>query len=435
MDFLQYKNGRLFADDIAIAELAKQYGTPLYLYSKNSITQQFLAFAKALNHRKHLICYAVKANSNLAILHLLAKLGSGFDIVSQGELERVLVAGADPKKVVFSGVAKSVAEIERALQVDIKCFNVESEAELERINQIAGRLNKIAAISLRINPDVDAKTHPYISTGLRENKFGISYQLAESVYQRADRLPNIKIVGIDCHIGSQLTQLSPYMDAADRILALVAKLYADNITIEHIDFGGGLGVCYDNEEPPTPAELIAVLEDRLKHFFNDNPNIDGKKIEILIEPGRSIVANAGLLVTKVEYLKHQEDNHFAIVDAGMNDLIRPALYQAWMRILPEKEAEQEPAKSTAKESTSRHLYNVVGPICESSDILGEKRDLDLSEGDLLVVCSAGAYGFSMASNYNSQPRPAEVMLLDDKKHKLIRERESFTQLWQGETIL
>nr|WP_218055847.1 diaminopimelate decarboxylase [Gilliamella apicola] len=417
MDFLNYQQNRLFANQIAIADLAKQYGTPLYVYSAEYISKQFLEYEHALVNNKHLVCYAVKANSNLAVLSLLAKLGAGFDIVSQGELERVLKAGADPKKIVFSGVAKSIVEIERALEVGIKCFNVESEAELYRVDEVAKRLGKIAPISLRINPDVDAKTHPYISTGLRENKFGISYELALNVYRKASSLANIKIVGIDCHIGSQLTQLSPFLDAADRILALVDKLQSNNIVIEHIDLGGGLGVCYDNEQPPTASQLVTELKNKL---------VDYPDIEILFEPGRSIVANSGLLITKVEYTKHQDNNHFAIVDAGMNDLIRPALYDAWMRVLPEKQPQ------TGDEFS---VYNVVGPICESSDVLAYQRELSVKQDDLLVICSAGAYGFSMASNYNSHLRPAEVMLIDDKQHKLIRQRESFDDLWRGEVVL
>ncbi|MWP62484.1 diaminopimelate decarboxylase [Gilliamella sp. Pas-s25] len=417
MDFLNYRHARLFVNQIAIADLAKHYGTPLYVYSADHISKQFLAYEQALTNNKHLVCYAVKANSNLAVLSLLVKLGAGFDIVSQGELERVLKAGADPKKIVFSGVAKSIVEIERALEVGIKCFNVESEAELYRIDEVAKRLNKIAPISLRINPDVDAKTHPYISTGLRENKFGISYELALDVYRKARSLANINIVGIDCHIGSQLTQLSPFLDAADRILALVDKLQSDNIIIEHIDLGGGLGVCYDNEQPPAASQLVTELKNKLTNYPD---------IEILFEPGRSIVANSGVLITKVEYTKHQDDNHFAIVDAGMNDLIRPALYDAWMNILPEKQLQA---------GDESFVYNVVGPICESSDVLAYQRQLSVNQDDLLVICSAGAYGFSMASNYNSHPRPAEVMLIDEQQHKLIRERESFEDLWRGEVIL
>ncbi|WP_392563924.1 diaminopimelate decarboxylase [Orbus wheelerorum] len=415
MDFLNYQNGKLFAHGHAIADIAKQYGTPLYVYSQNYIETQWIEFDNALKRRKHLICYAIKANSNLAILNALVKLGSGFDIVSQGELERTLKAGADPKKIVFSGVAKSTTEIERALDVGIKCFNVESEAELYRIQDVAKRLNKVAPISLRINPDVDAKTHPYISTGLRENKFGISHQLGLDVYKKAAKLSHIEICGIDCHIGSQLTELSPFLDAADRILSLVDELKSAGITIKHIDFGGGLGVCYDDEVPPKSSDLVNALLKKLTHYPD---------IEILFEPGRSIVANSGILITKVEYIKHQDDNHFAIVDAGMNDLIRPALYEAWMRILPAEQA--GPDKPS-------YRYNVVGPICESSDVLGKERELAAQQDDLLVVCSAGAYGFSMASNYNSHPRPAEVMV-DDNTHRLIRQRETFDMLWQGEII-
>lgn len=415
MDFLRYQNGMLLAHNHTIAELANQYGTPLYVYSQDYIETQWLELDNALKGRKHLVCYAIKANSNLAILHALVKLGSGFDIVSQGELERVLKAGADAKKVVFSGVAKSVAEIERALTVGIKCFNIESEAELYRIQAVAQRLNKIAPVSLRINPDVDAKTHPYISTGLRENKFGISHQLALGIYQKAAELSHIEICGIDCHIGSQLTELSPFFDAADKILALVDELTLAGIHIKHIDFGGGLGVCYDNEIPPKVADLVNGLLSKLTRYPD---------IEVLFEPGRSIVANGGLLITKVEYIKHQDDNHFAIVDAGMNDLIRPALYEAWMRILPAQQADGE---------LPTYRYNVVGPICESSDVLGKARELAIQQDDLLVICSAGAYGFSMASNYNSHPRPAEV-LLKGQTHRLIRQRETFEQLWQGETL-
>jgi diaminopimelate decarboxylase len=416
MDFLHYQNGHLKADKVAISDLAAQYGTPLYVYSANYIVKQFLAYERSLTNYKHLVCYAVKANSNLSVLNLLAKLGAGFDIVSQGELERVLKAGADPKKIVFSGVAKSIVEIERALQVNIKCFNVESEAELYRIDQVAKRLGTVATISLRINPDVDAKTHPYISTGLRENKFGISYQLALDVYRKAQTLTNIKIAGIDCHIGSQLTELSPFLDAADRVLKLVDQLKSNNIHIEHIDLGGGLGVCYDNENPPKASILVKELVKKLANY---------KGIEIIFEPGRSIVANAGLLITKVEYLKHQDNNHFAIVDAGMNDLIRPSLYKAWMKVLPEVEPQVDDEK---------YIYNVVGPICESSDVLAYQRELFIKQDDLLVVCSAGAYGFSMASNYNSHRRPAEVMLVDEQQHKLIRKRESFDDLWRGEIV-
>ena len=415
MDFLYYRSGKLYALDYPVEALAEQYGTPLYIYNEDYIKNRWIKYDQALNNRKHLICYAIKANSNLAILHSLAKLGAGFDIVSQGELERVLHAGADPKKIVFSGVAKSVTEIERALNVGIKCFNVESEAELYRIQAIAKQLNKIAPISLRINPDVDAKTHPYISTGLRENKFGISYQLAYDVYRAAAGLSHISIEGIDCHIGSQLTELSPFLDSADRIIALFEQLKLDGIHIKHIDFGGGVGVCYKNEQPLEIVDLVNAISEKLVNY---------PEVEILFEPGRSIVANAGLLVTKVEYTKHQDDNHFAIVDAGMNDLIRPALYNAWMNIIPVNKHES---------NETSYSYNIVGPICESSDVLGKNRQLAIKQDDLLAICGAGAYGFSMASNYNSHPRPAEVMI-NSLEHRLIRKRETFQSLWDGETI-
>lgn len=415
MDFLYYRSGKLYALDYPVEALAEQYGTPLYIYNEDYIKNRWIKYDQALNNRKHLICYAIKANSNLAILHSLAKLGAGFDIVSQGELERVLHAGADPKKIVFSGVAKSVTEIERALNVGIKCFNVESEAELYRIQAIAKQLNKIAPISLRINPDVDAKTHPYISTGLRENKFGISYQLAYDVYRAAAELSHISIEGIDCHIGSQLTELSPFLDSADRIIALFEQLKLDGIHIKHIDFGGGVGVCYKNEQPLEIVNLVNAISEKLVNY---------PEVEILFEPGRSIVANAGLLVTKVEYTKHQDDNHFAIVDAGMNDLIRPALYNAWMNIIPVNKHEG---------NETLYSYNIVGPICESSDVLGKNRQLAIKQDDLLAICGAGAYGFSMASNYNSHPRPAEVMI-NSLEHRLIRKRETFQSLWDGETI-
>lgn len=415
MDFLSYQNKQLFLQNNAIADLAKLYGTPLYVYNEEYIKERWLEYDNALADRQHLICYAIKANSNLAILNCLVKLGSGFDIVSQGELERVLRAGADPKKVVFSGVAKSVSEIERALTVGIKCFNVESEAELESIQSIAQRLNIMAPVSLRINPDVDAKTHPYISTGLRDNKFGISYNLAIGIYQKAQKMSHIAIEGIDCHIGSQLTEILPFLDSAERIRELFDQLLSIGVTIKHIDFGGGLGVCYDDEIPPQIVDLINAL----KNKFADYP-----EVELLFEPGRSIVANAGLLVTKVEYTKHQDNNHFAIVDAGMNDLIRPSLYKAWMKIMPVQQPNPD---------EQMYDYQIVGPICESSDVLGQNRQLVVKQHDLLVICGAGAYGFSMASNYNSRPKPAEIMV-NQFGHRLIRQRESYEMLWQGEVI-
>lgn len=417
MTFFHYSHQQLMAEAVSVAQLAEIYGTPLYIYSKKAIVQHWKRYETALKGRKHLICYALKANSNLAILNLLAKLGSGFDIVSQGELERVIAAGGDPNKVVFSGVAKNEAEIERALSVNIRCFNVESVPELYRINDVAKRLNKKAPISLRINPDVDAKTHPYISTGLKENKFGISYEIAEEVYKQASLLPYLRIEGIDCHIGSQLTELTPFLDAADRILALVDRLAQHNIIINHIDFGGGLGVCYQNEKPPTIQALIDALRAKL---------VGRDHLEMIFEPGRIMVADAGILVTQVEYIKHHEENHFAIVNAGMNDLVRPALYDAWMRIIPVLQPSgQMPPSFT---------YNIVGPVCESSDCLGKKRDLAIKQGDLLAVCDAGAYGFSMASHYNSRPRVAEV-LVDEENHYLIRKRETYADLWRGEYLI
>jgi diaminopimelate decarboxylase len=356
----------------------------------------------------------VKANSNLAILNVLARLGSGFDIVSIGELERVLAAGGDPKKIVFSGVGKRSDEITAALKVGIRCFNVEVSSELDRINQLAGELGVIAPISLRVNPDVDAKTHPYISTGLKENKFGIASELAIAEYLRAAQLPNLKVVGIDCHIGSQLTETRPFLDALDKVLVLVAQLQAHGIELEHLDLGGGLGICYNEEQPPEPAEYISALLARLGE--ND--------FEILLEPGRAIVGNAGILVTRVEYLKSTADKNFAIVDAAMNDLIRPALYQAWQAIIP-----------VNTESDAETMYwDIVGPVCETGDFLGKNRALKINQGDLLAIRSSGAYGFTMSSNYNSRPRAAEVMV-DNTKVYLIRARESLASLWENETLL
>ncbi|QIQ21281.1 diaminopimelate decarboxylase [Zophobihabitans entericus] len=416
MNNFKYLNQELFAENVSVTQLAKQFGTPLYIYSKNYIEQQWLAFDQALAGRKHLVCYAMKANSNLAVLNILAKLGAGFDIVSQGELERVLAAGGDAGKVVFSGVAKTEAEIARALEVGVRCFNVESIPELYRINEVAKRLNKKAPVSLRINPDVDAKTHPYISTGMKENKFGISYEIALEVYKEASRLSHLSVEGIDCHIGSQLTELTPFLDAADRVLALVDSLEKEGIHIHHLDFGGGLGVCYNDEVPPTPAEFVKAILKKVENYPH---------LEILFEPGRAIVANAGLLVTHIEYLKHHEDNHFAIVDAGMNDLIRPALYESWMKIIP---------VSQKTNQAQSYVYNVVGPVCESSDFLGKQRELAVEAGDYLAVCSAGAYGFGMASNYNSRPKPAEIMV-DGNKAYVIRQREKYTDLWAGEQLI
>ena len=415
MDFFQYKNNQLMAENLPVKQLVEQFGTPLYIYSKATLERHWHAFDNAFGEHPHLVCFAVKSNPNIAILNVMAKLGSGFDIVSQGELERVLAAGGDAAKVVFSGVAKSRQEIARALEVNIRCFNVESEAELLRINQIAGEMGKIAPISLRVNPDVDAHTHPYISTGLKENKFGVSVEQAREVYKVAATLPNIKIVGMDCHIGSQLTELQPFLDAVDRLIVLMEQLKQDGIHLKHLDLGGGLGVTYTDEAPPHPTEYAKALWEKLSAF---------SELEIIVEPGRAITANAGILVTKVEYLKSNESRNFAIVDAGMNDMIRPALYQAYMNIL-------EIDRTLAREEK---IYDVVGPICETSDFLGKQRKLAIAEGDYLAQRSAGAYGASMSSNYNSRPRTAEVMVDGDKAY-LIRRREALNELWQLESLL
>nr|WP_314171084.1 diaminopimelate decarboxylase [uncultured Aggregatibacter sp.] len=415
MDFFQYKNNQLMAENLPVKQLAEQFGTPLYVYSRATLERHWHAFNNAFGEHPHLVCFAVKSNPNIAILNVMAKLGSGFDIVSQGELERVLAAGGDAGKVVFSGVAKSRQEIARALEVNIRCFNVESEAELLRINQIAGEMGKIAPISLRVNPDVDAHTHPYISTGLKENKFGVSVEQAREVYKVATTLPHIKVVGMDCHIGSQLTELQPFLDAVDRLIVLMEQLKQDGIHLKHLDLGGGLGVTYTDETPPHPTDYAKALWEKLSAF---------SELEIIVEPGRAITANAGILVTKVEYLKSNESRNFAIVDAGMNDMIRPALYQAYMNIL-------EIDRTLAREEK---IYDVVGPICETSDFLGKQRKLAIAEGDYLAQRSAGAYGASMSSNYNSRPRTAEVMVDGDKAY-LIRRREALNELWQLESVL
>ncbi|MFQ1014425.1 diaminopimelate decarboxylase [Avibacterium paragallinarum] len=415
MDFFQYKDDQLMAEQVPVAEIAQQFGTPAYIYSRATLERHWRAFDNALGDHPHLICFAVKSNPNLAILNIMAKLGSGFDIVSQGELERVLAAGGDAAKVVFSGVAKSEQEIERALNVGIRCFNVESLAELYRINDVARRLNKIAPISLRVNPDVDAHTHPYISTGLKENKFGVSVNEAREVYRIASQLPHIKITGMDCHIGSQLTEIQPFLDATDRLIVLMQQLAQDGIELQHLDLGGGLGVTYKDENAPHPSEYAKALLAKLK----DYPNL-----EIILEPGRAITANAGILLTKVEYLKSNESRNFAIVDTGMNDMIRPALYQAYMNII-------EVDRSLPRETK---VYDVVGPICETSDFLGKQRELAIAQGDLIAQRSAGAYGASMASTYNSRPRAIEVMVDGDQAH-LIKRRESYSELWQLESVL
>ncbi|EGY33482.1 diaminopimelate decarboxylase [Aggregatibacter actinomycetemcomitans serotype e str. SC1083] len=415
MDFFQYQHDQLMVENLPVKQLAEEFGTPLYVYSKATLERHWHAFNNAFGDHPHLVCFAVKSNPNIAILNIMAKLGSGFDIVSQGELERVLAAGGEAHKVVFSGVAKSRREIARALEVGIRCFNVESEAELLRINQVAGDMGKIAPISLRVNPDVDAHTHPYISTGLKENKFGVSVEQAREVYKLAATLPNIDIVGMDCHIGSQLTELQPFLDAADRLIVLMEQLKQDGIQLKHLDLGGGLGVTYTDETPPHPTEYAKALWEKLSAF---------SELEIIVEPGRAITANAGILVTKVEYVKSNESRNFAIVDAGMNDMIRPALYQAYMNIL-------EIDRTLAREEK---IYDVVGPICETSDFLGKQRKLAIAEGDYLAQRSAGAYGASMSSNYNSRPRTAEVMVDGDNAY-LIRRRETLNELWQLESML
>ena len=414
MDFFQYKNEQLYVEDLPVKQLAEEFGTPLYIYSRATLERHWHAFDSALGDHPHLICYAVKANSNIGILNVMAKLGSGFDIVSQGELERVLAAGGEASKVVFSGVAKSRAEIMRALEVGIRCFNVESVAELHHINQIAGEMGKIAPISLRVNPDVDAHTHPYISTGLKENKFGVSVDKAREVYKLAATLPHVKITGMDCHIGSQLTELQPFLDATDRLIRLIEQLKEDGITLKHLDLGGGLGVTYTDETPPHPSDYAAALLNKLKDY---------EDLEIILEPGRAIAANAGILVAKVQYLKSNESRNFAITDTGMNDMIRPALYEAYMNIIEiDRTLEREKA-----------IYDVVGPVCETSDFLGKQRELAIAEGDYIAQRSAGAYGASMSSNYNSRPRTAEVLVDGDKAH-LIRRRENLSELWALESI-
>lgn len=415
MDYFNYQeDGQLWAENVALSHLAEQYGTPLYVYSRATLERHWHAFDKSVADHPHLVCYAVKANSNLGVLNTLARLGSGFDIVSGGELERVIAAGGDPSKVVFSGVGKTVTEIKRALELKIKCFNVESEPELQLLNQVAGELGVTAPISLRINPDVDAKTHPYISTGLRDNKFGIAFDRAPEVYRLAQGLPNIAVRGIDCHIGSQLTEITPFIDATDRLLSLIDTLQAEGIHLKHLDVGGGLGVVYRDEQPPQPSDYAKALLARLANH---------QHLELIFEPGRAIAANAGVLLTRVEFLKHTEHKNFAIIDAAMNDLMRPALYQAWQNIVPVVPRDGEKVS-----------YDLVGPVCETSDFLGKDRALVLAQGDLLAVRSAGAYGFVMSSNYNTRTRAAEVMVDGDKVY-LVRQRESLSSLWALESIL
>ena len=414
MEAFTYRNGRLYAEDIPLSEIARQFGTPCYVYSGKAIEEAWRDFAQAFGHYPHLICYAVKANSNLAVLNLLARLGSGFDIVSVGELERVLRAGGDPARVVFAGVGKRIDEMQRALETGIRCFNIESAAELERLNQVAAKMGLSAPVSIRVNPDVDAKTHPYISTGLNQNKFGIAMHDALDIYIQAARMEHIEIRGVSCHIGSQLTSMEPILNALDRLLGLVDTLERKGIGIEHLDIGGGLGIRYRDETPPSPSAYARAIMARLQ----DRP------YEIIVEPGRAIVGNSGVLLTRIEYLKHTGRREFAIVDAAMNDLLRPALYNSWQDIVP-----VEP-----RLAGKPRVYEVVGPICESGDFLGRERMLCVEAGDLLAIRSAGAYGFSMSSTYNSRPRAAEVMIVGDQAY-LIRKRDSVHDLMAGEAIL
>ena len=420
MDHFNYRDGRLWAEDVDIAAHVDQWGTPCYVYSRATLERHWRAFDDALSDLPHLVCYAVKANSNLAVLNVLARLGSGFDIVSVGELERVLAAGGDAARVVFSGVGKRPDEMARALEAGIRCFNIESVAELELLDQVAGAHGVRAPVSLRVNPDVDAKTHPYISTGLKENKFGISIDDALTAYQQAAEAANIDVLGIDCHIGSQLTEIAPFVDALERVLVLIDRLADLGIELDHLDMGGGLGIRYRDEEPPQPADHAAALARHLQ----------GRDLEILIEPGRAIAGNAGILLTEVLFLKHHEHKNFAVVDAAMNDLMRPSLYSAWQEIIPLKQrADASPSSNIALKT-----YDVVGPVCETGDFLGKDRELAIAPGDILAVRSSGAYGFSMSSNYNTRPRAAEIMV-DGDTATVVRERETLQQLMQGERIL
>jgi len=414
MDHFDYRDNRLCAEDVELAELAARHGTPCYVYSRATLEHHWRVFDQALAGHPHLICYAVKANSSLAVLSVLAQLGSGFDIVSAGELQRVLKAGGDPDRCVFSGVGKRADEMRLALETGIRCFNVESDVELERLESVAADCGRSAPVSLRVNPDVDAGTHPYISTGLRENKFGIDVDTALDTYRRAAELAHIEVVGIDCHIGSQLTEVAPFTDALERILGLVDRLQDEGIALRHLDMGGGLGIPYsDSDTPPTPDVYARALMEQLS----------GRPLELLLEPGRAIAGNAGVLLTRVEYLKHTAHRNFAIVDAAMNDLQRPALYDAWHDILP-----------VAPRTGDAEVYDIVGPVCETGDFLAKERLLSLTAGDLLAVRSAGAYGFTMSSNYNTRPRAAEIMVDGDQAH-VIRERETFEDLVRGEHLL
>jgi diaminopimelate decarboxylase len=414
MDHFRYQGDRLHAEGVPVEAIAERHGTPCYVYSRATLERHWHAFDAAFGHHPHLICYAVKANSNLAVLDVLARLGSGFDIVSVGELERVLAAGGHPQKVVFSGVGKREDEIRRAIEAGIRCFNVESEAELERIDRVAGELGRAAPVSLRVNPDVDAGSHPYISTGLKENKFGIDIHAADDVYRRAAEMANLRVVGIDCHIGSQLVELSPFLDALGRVLELADRLERFGIAIQHLDLGGGLGIRYTDEQPPEPSDYARAIDRYM----------EGRHYEILLEPGRAIAGNAGVLLTRVELLKPTGHKDFAVVDAAMNDLLRPALYGAVQDIIPAHRGE----------GGRRARYDLVGPVCETGDFIGKDRELSLSPGDLLAVRGSGAYGFTMSSSYNSRPRAAEVMVDGDEMH-LVRRRESLQDLYAGEALL
>jgi len=411
MEYFPYGPQGLQAEAVPLAKIAEQYGTPCYVYSKAALTDAYVALDRALGGRPHLICYAAKANSNLAILGLFAKLGSGFDIVSGGELERVLMAGGDPQKVVFSGVGKTATEMRNALTAEILCFNVESESELHRLNAVAGELGRKASVSLRVNPDVDPKTHPYISTGLKDNKFGVAFEDARRLYRLASTLPNLLVVGIDCHIGSQITEVGPFRDAFAKVLGLVDELEGEGIPLEHLDLGGGLGIRYRDERPLPLQEYARTIFD----------TVGNRQLKIILEPGRSLVGNAGILLTRVEYLKPGETRNFAIVDAAMNDLLRPALYEAWHEVLPVKRREE-----------TLRPWDIVGPVCESADFLAQGRELCLEEGDLLAIMSAGAYGMSMSSNYNSRPRAAEL-IADQNSVQVARRREAFEDLYRLET--
>jgi diaminopimelate decarboxylase len=412
--FFYYQNSQLMAEQVNLEQIARDFGTPCYVYSRAAFEQHWRELDEAFSSHPHLICYAVKANSNIAVLNVLARLGSGFDIVSQGELERVLLAKGDPAKVVFSGLGKQAEEIKRALEVGIRCFNIESESEVDLINQCAQEMNCVAPVSVRVNPDVDPQTHPYISTGLKENKFGLPFSDAKEVYQKIQSSAHLKAVGIDCHIGSQLTNLEPFQDAMDRMLQLIDELESLGINIEHFDFGGGLGVCYKNEQAPSAQQYADSILEKIK----------GRSFEIILEPGRSIAANAGVFLTQVQFLKNNEDKHFAVVDGAMNDLIRPSLYSAWQDIIP-LNTEREPNPQD---------YDVVGPVCESGDFLGKDRALTLRPADFLAVLSAGAYGFVMSSNYNTRNRPAEIMVDGNTCH-VIRERESYQDQFKLESLL